>query len=320
VVVRAAKGRYVLPSATDQLRAAQSRSAVLSHLSAAVHHGWRVKTVPADTWITVPRKRHLTPDQLEGACPRWADLAGDVTRHGVTTPLRTVLDRARALPFDEALAVADSALRARDIEHHELVEAAARLRGTGPRAARRVARQADGRAANPFESVLRALCLDEGFDLTPQLPLAEPGLYAVVDLRSEELRLAVEADGFEHHGTRKGQRRDCRRHTELSVFAWSSLRFTFEDVMGEQDWVRWALRSGRDVREGRMPATPPSRSRRQASPPDAGPSWSARLLGLVHCLLAAHSKVPECVAAQGRPALVVNAARCGGRACRRRSS
>jgi very-short-patch-repair endonuclease len=264
VVVRAAKGRYVLPSATEQLRVAQSRSAVLSHLSAAVHQGWKVKTVPVDTWLTVPRKRHLTPEQLEGACPRWADLAASEVRHGVTTPLRTVLDCARVLPFDEALAVADSALRARDVDHHELVGAASGLRGTGSRAARRVAQHADGRAANPFESVLRALCLDEGLDLTPQLQVAEPGLYAVVDLGSEELRLAVEADGFEHHGTRKGLRRDCRRHTELSVFAWSSLRFTFEDVMGAQGWVRWALRSWRDVREGRMPPTPPLRSHEQA--------------------------------------------------------
>ena len=120
-----------------------------------------------------------------------------------------------------------------------------------------MADHADGRAANPFESVLRALTIEEGFDLTPQLELADSGLYAMVDLGSEELRLAVEADGFEHHGTRQGLRKDCRRHTELAVFGCSSLRFAFEDVMGEQAWVRWALRSWRDVREGRVPATPP---------------------------------------------------------------
>ena len=74
----------------------------------------------------------------------------------------------------------------------------------------------------------------------------------------------MEADGFEHHGTRKGLRKDCRRHTELAVFDWSSLRFSFEDVMYEPFWVRSALRSWRDVREGRMPADPPLRSRQQA--------------------------------------------------------
>ena len=181
-------------------------------------------------------------------------------RHGVTTPLRTVLDCARTLPFDEALAVADSALRRRDLTRTDLVDAAAGLHGTGSRQARRVAALADGRAANPFESVLRALAIEEGFQLTPQLQIAEPGLFAIVDLGNEELRLAVEADGFEHHGTRKGLRKDCRRHTEFAVVDWSSLRFAFEDVMGAQAWVRWALRSWRVVRAGGVPEDPPRRS------------------------------------------------------------
>lgn len=259
-IVRATRGRYVLPSTARQLTTAQSRSAVLSHLSAAAHHGWKVKTVPDAAWVTVPLNRRLRPAQRAGVVPRWADLPRPDVRHGVTTPLRTVLDCARALPFDEALAVADSALRSRDVTRAELSEAAAGARGPGSRRVRRIATHADGRAANPFESVLRALCLDEGFDLTPQLQVAEAGLYAVVDLGSERLRLAVEADGFEHHGTRKGLRKDCRRHTELAVFAWSSLRFSFEDVMVEQAWVRWALRSWRMVRDGGIPDDPPLRS------------------------------------------------------------
>lgn len=260
VVVRPGRGRYVLPTASEHLSRSQSRGATLSHLSAALHHGWAAKTVPEHAWVTVRRRRHLRPGELTGIVPRWADLPPHDVDHGVTTPLRTVLDCARALPFDEALAVADSALRARAIDRRQLTEAAAHLRGTGARAARRVAAHADARAANPFESVLRALTIEEGFDLTPQLQIAESGLFAVVDLGSEALRLAVEADGFEHHGTRKGLRKDCRRHTELAVYDWSSLRFSFEDVMYEPLWVRWALRSWRDVREGREPTTPPLRS------------------------------------------------------------
>ena len=128
-----------------------------------------------------------------------------------------------------------------------------------------MAEHATGRAANPFESVLRALTIEEGFDLTPQLQIADSGLFAVVDLGSEELRLAVEADGFEHHGTRRGLRNDCRRHTELSVFGYSSLRYAFEDVMGDQAWVRWSLRSWRDVRAGRVPGDPPLRAHGRTS-------------------------------------------------------
>ncbi len=259
-VVRATRGRYVLPTTAQHLSTAQSRSAVLSHLSAAAHHGWKVKVVPDAAWITVPGNRRLRAPQRVGVVPRWAVLGPDDVRHGVTTPLRTVLDCARALPFDEALAVADSALRGRSVTRAELVGAASLAAGPASRRVRRVATHADGRAANPFESVLRALCIEEGFDLTPQLQIADPGLYAIVDLGSEELRLVVEADGFEHHGTRKGLRKDCRRHTELSVFAYSSLRFAFEDVMYEPHWVRWALRTWRVVRAGGTPEDPPKRS------------------------------------------------------------
>jgi very-short-patch-repair endonuclease len=260
-VVRAGHGRYVLPSASEHLTLAQSRAAALSHLSAAMHHGWAVKTVPDHAWVTVRRTRHLKPRELAGVIPRWADLPRHDVHHGITTPLRTVLDCARALPFDEALTVADSALRKGDITRTDLVDAAAVLHGAGSRQARRVATLADGRAANPFESVLRALAIAEGFELTPQLQIADSGLYAIVDLGSDELRLAVEADGFEHHGTRSGLRKDCRRHTEFAIYGWSSLRFSFEDVMVEPAWVRWALRTWRDVRSGGVLEIPPRRFR-----------------------------------------------------------
>ena len=91
------------------------------------------------------------------------------------------------------------------------------------RAARLVAQHADRRAANPFESVLRALARSRGFDAHATAGgQRDPGSIAVVDLGSEDLMLAVEADGFEHHGTRRALRKDCRRHTELAVFGWST--------------------------------------------------------------------------------------------------
>lgn len=263
-VLRTARGRYALPEVEEHRRVAAARTATLSHLSAALHHGWKVKTVPDVVWVTVRRKRRLRARDLEGIRPHWNELTPAERAAGVTSPVRTVLDCARVLPFDEALAVADSALRSGLVSRDGLLEAAGGTRDPGATAARRVARHADGRAANPFESVLRALALEVGLELTPQLLIAEPGLFAVVDLGSEELRLAVEADGFEVHGTRRGLRQDCRRHTELAVHAWASLRFAYEDVMFEQDWTRWTLRSWLDVRAGRPVTTPPLRAHRPA--------------------------------------------------------
>jgi very-short-patch-repair endonuclease len=258
-ISRVTRGRYVLPSTAQHLAKAQSCSAVLSHVSAAVHHGWKVKTVPIEAWVTVPRNRKIRADQRDSIRPHWAALEPADVERGVTTAVRTVIDCARVLPFDEALAVADSALRARAITRSELADAVAHLRGPGAVAAKRVADHADGRSANPFESVLRALCIEEGFELTPQVTIAESGLFAIVDLGSEDLRLAVEADGFETHGTRHGLRKDCERHTLFAIFGYSSLRFAYEHVMFEQEWVRWALRSWRDVRAGGVPADPPLR-------------------------------------------------------------
>ncbi|PKW26537.1 hypothetical protein [Phycicoccus duodecadis] len=224
--MRTARGRYAVPGVGEHQRLAAARTATLSHLSAALRHGWRVTTVPEDVWVTVRRKRRLRPPDLVGIRPHWNDLTAAERAAGVTSPVRTVLDCARVLPFDEALAVADSALRSGLVSLEGLREAAAATRGPGATAARRVARHADGRAANPFESVLRALALDVGLELTPQLVIAEPGLFAVVDLGNEELRLAVEADGFETHGTRRppcGRPDQQQRREVLGRTVWLGL-------------------------------------------------------------------------------------------------
>lgn len=257
LVVRVGHGRYTLPSTDAHRRLAHARTATLSHVGAALHHGWKVKTVPTLAAMTFPRGRRLRAGQRMGIEPHWADLEEGEARDGVTSPLRTVLDCARTLPFDEALAIADSALRSRMVDRAELRRAAAKVAGPGAAWARRVAAHANGKAANPLESVIRALAIEEGFDLIPQLQFAETGIFAVVDLGSDELRLVVEAEGYETHGTRAGLRRDCRRHSLFAVWGWASLRFAYEDAMYEQEWVRWVFRSWRITREGGIPSRPP---------------------------------------------------------------
>jgi hypothetical protein len=143
----------------------------------------------------------------------WTDLTPDDVHARATGPLRTVVDCARRLPFDEALAVVDSALRAGDVTRDEL--AALRVRGAGAAAVRRVLEAADGRAANPFESVLRALCLEEGLDVEPQAPLALIGGTVHPDLVCRSRRLVLEADSWTFHATRSAHRRDCARYNAL---------------------------------------------------------------------------------------------------------
>lgn len=259
-VVHPHRNVYVTGRASAQLVAARTCAGTLSHLSAALAHGWRLKCVPEQAWVTIPRTWGSRPAPPQVRLHR-ADLSAGEVVAGVTAPLRTVIDCARRLPFDEALTVADSALRSGTVSRTELRAAADLARGPGCPAVRRVAAHASAKAANPLESVLRALTVDVGLLLVPQLQVSESGLFAIVDLGSEELRLIVEADGYETHGTRKGLRRDCQRHTEFAVWGWTSLRYAYEHAMFEQDWVRWSLHAWLARQAGLPVSSPPRRAR-----------------------------------------------------------
>ncbi len=251
-IVRTGRGRYALAAVTGHRVVAQRHTAVVSHLSAAVVHGWAVKTPPELAWLTVPPGRRL----VDGVHLRRGTVSDRERRAGVTSPLRTVADCARVLAFDEALAVADSALRSGRVHRGPLREYDATLAGPGSGAVRRVAQETNALAANPFESVLRAIAIEAGLTLEPQLAIHEPGVHVRVDLGDRSQRLALEADGFEHHGTRGGFSKDRRRATLLGVHGWTYLPFTWVDVMVNPAWVRWALETWLAGREGRPPPAP----------------------------------------------------------------
>ncbi|MFW6775993.1 hypothetical protein ACOACO_17035 [Nocardioides sp. CPCC 205120] len=230
-------GRYRVAEADEALVLARRIGGVASHLSAAVLHGWEVARPPTDAWFTVPRgsrRRDVwTPHTYR------ADLVDEPD--DVTRPLRTVLDCARRLPFEEALAVADSALRHGDVEPLELRIATERVGGRGAGQLRRVAAHADGRAANPFESVLRAHALEVGLDAVAQLAVRVEGRVLHPDVGDAGRRLAVEAESWAYHGDADAFRSDCWRHTVLAVAGWRVLRFTWQQVMHDGAWVRRCL-------------------------------------------------------------------------------
>ena len=241
-IVKDAYGRYALPVADDALRAANRLSGVVSHRSAALHWGWEVKTVPERPDVTVRRKRHLAAHQAGDVELHWYDVAPDAVVGLVTSREQTLVDCMRSLPFDEALAIADSALRHRSIAKARLVELADSIKGTGAPQARRVAREATHLAANPFESVLRAIGLDvPGLHLEPQVVIADKEGRGRADLVDRERRWVVEAESHSWHSKRGALRRDCRRYTKLVLLGWRVLRFAWEDVMFHPDYVRHCL-------------------------------------------------------------------------------
>ncbi|RNM17322.1 hypothetical protein [Nocardioides pocheonensis] len=236
-VARIARDRYALPAANEGRVAAARLRGVVSHLSAALAHGWKVKSPPAAPSVTVRRSRSRVDAQ--GVDLHWSMLTDVELAAGVTDPVRTVLDCARVLPFDEALAVADSALRSGAVSRSRLLVAASQSARTGRASAVRVARAADGRASNPFESVLRAIALDvPGLEVVPQ---GAVGVIGHADLTDARLRIAVEAESFEFHALPEAFRDDVRRYTAMTRRGWLVVRFVWDDAMHRPAYVRDAL-------------------------------------------------------------------------------
>jgi hypothetical protein len=231
-VLRLSRGVYALPDALPDLRAAAAVHGVLSHRSAAAY--WLMEQLSADSslHVTVPRNNRPTP--RKGMTLHYADQVDEI----VTSPLRTVLDCARTLPFPEALAIADSACRRELTDVDELLAAARRLRGPGRQRILRVVEHADPRADNAFESGMRGIVIEAGISgFEPQLIIPGPNPTIRVDLGDPVRRIALEADSFAFHASRAELARDCHRYTELARHDWLLLRFAWEDVMFHQDWV-----------------------------------------------------------------------------------
>lgn len=240
-------GRYGLPSLGRDVVAAHGVRGVLSHQSAAMWLGWPVKTPGAVTHVTVPRRRRLAASpQLR---PHFTDLAPDDVVDGICTSVaRTLLDCLRTLPPDEALAVADSALRD-GVPRAVLDQVARRARGPGRPGVLRAVAHADAGAANPFESCLHSIALEvPGLDVRPQVEVRGPRQVVRPDLVDERLRIVLEADSFGWHGDRTALRRDARRYNLLVVDGWLVLRFAWEDVMFDPDYVREVLEGVVDAR------------------------------------------------------------------------
>jgi hypothetical protein len=116
----------------------------------------------------------------------------------LTTPARTLIDCARALPLEDAVVAMDAALLAERVTPVQLREAMSRARSWrgGTRAARALA-LTDGRAESPLETRGRLRIVGAGLP-GPQLQTeihAGGRLVGVVDAWFEEAAVAVEFDG-----------------------------------------------------------------------------------------------------------------------------
>jgi very-short-patch-repair endonuclease len=265
VIVRDSRGRYALPGAEEARRAAHRLNGVLAGKSAAQHYGWAMKTSPTRPEVTVPRGRKVSPERRLDVDLHWRDIPAEDALHGVLRPVPAVIDCARRHPFDEALSIANSAVKCGDVTQDALVRAAEAVTSTGRAEARRVARWATGKADNPFESTLFAIGEDvPGLQLEPQVDIYDERRWlGRADLVDERLRLVVEAESFEYHGRRKQLERDCVRYNAFALAGWRVLRFSWEQVMFRPGYVRKCL-------EAAVALPPPVRPRGRTALPRPG--------------------------------------------------
>jgi very-short-patch-repair endonuclease len=243
-ISRLRRGTYALGDVVEVRAQAEAVAGTVSHLSAAMAHGWKVKFPPERPTVTLPRNRSLPAGcDLE---VHWQDLNLLQLYRGVTRPVETVIGCARAYDFDVALSVADSALRERAMTKHQLLAAAATSPRTGRTKALRVARAADGRADNPFESCARAIASEvQGLCVRAQVWM--PGV-GRVDLADLALGIVVECESFEFHSDAKSLERDVRRYTACARRGLVVVRFTWKEVMFDPDYCRRVLQDVVELR------------------------------------------------------------------------
>lgn len=243
-ISRLRRGTYAVGDIAEARAQAEAVAATVSHLSAAISHGWKVKLPPEKVTVTLPRNRSR-PGHADLEV-HWQDLTPLQRHRGVTKPVETVIGCARAYDFDVALCVADSALRDRAVTRAELFRAASRSPRTGRAKALRVVHTADGRAANPFESCARAIAAEvRGLDVRPQVWIQGVGR---VDLADLGLGIVVECESFEFHSDAASLEKDVRRYTSCARCGLVVVRFTWREVMFDPDYCRRALQEVVDLR------------------------------------------------------------------------
>lgn len=230
-VVAIGRSQIALPGQAEALAAARTCGGVLAGESAALHWGWKVKTPPDLPVVLVGRNQarsNPTVSLVRRDIPEgWVDGA-------VLNPVATVVDCARRLPFDAALAIGDQALRSNRVTREAVQSALPALAGRFEKRVGRLLDAADPRADNPFESVARSICLQvPGLHVVPQLQVCgHRG-----DLVDQELRIVIECDSWEFHSDKEPFRHDVRLYTRRVAEGWIVVRLLWEDVMHRQSWV-----------------------------------------------------------------------------------
>lgn len=219
-----------LAEETDALLAC-GPTAMLSHHSAATLWGLRPGharpvhvTVPTVHFGAMPRGVIVHRSRI--LLPRDVRTQLDLP---ITSPARTMLDIAAGLPDRDVEYILEEALAKRLLSDEAAAEVVRRAgRHPGAAALRRVLATRTGTLT---ESAAQRRLLELIREAGLPFPKTErPLLGYRVDLLWPELRLVVEVDGYQTHGTRGAFERDRRRDARLQTAGFLVLRFTARQI------------------------------------------------------------------------------------------
>jgi very-short-patch-repair endonuclease len=199
-----------------------------------------------ELWVPAPRSPR-TPSVVVHRGTR-IDRADRTTLEGipVTTAARTLIDLSARMEDDRLLAAMEDAIRRRIVTPDRLAARLDALSESGRPGASRLLRLLDERDSAASESALEAkvwLLLSRSSLPRPvrQHWVATPGGRYRLDFAWPEHRVALEADGWEHHGGRAAFGKDRARLSEISATRWRVLVATWEIVTRDpRRLLRWA--------------------------------------------------------------------------------
>jgi very-short-patch-repair endonuclease len=214
---------------------ASGPAAVASHSTAAVLWGLPNVLHEVTFEVSTPRPRRVRqPGVRVHRTMKFLEMEHALRRDiPVTSVARTLVDLSGSMSVQQLGIATDFARRERDLR---LVELQRCIAGLAP---------ARGRKPTRIHAVLRARLerhdeTDSGLEMRVLRAIVNAGLpepvqqYRVdigsrwrrIDLSYPELKLAIEVDGWTHHGPRSAFDADRARDNELAIIGWDRLHFT----------------------------------------------------------------------------------------------
>ena len=166
-----------------------------------------------------------------------------------TTATRTLIDLGARTTTPELFAIVDRAVHRRLVHPDRLVTRFLQLVRPGRHGmatVREVLVELDptlAPAESDLESLLFSLLRRAGLELpVRQHRVKVEGHAYRLDLAYPDRLLAIECDGFTHHGTRSAFESDRARQNRLVTAGWTVLRFTWQQIVREPEMVLATIR------------------------------------------------------------------------------